>query len=82
MAAPTMYDPPRPGFGKASWISFVADKDTAETVEAYGYVFKEDTGDETHHAIIVDPRFDPNAVYDYLVELGATVVDLTTPAYP
>jgi hypothetical protein len=67
--------------GKATWISFVSIKDTAETIGAYGTLFYTDEEEESYHALIVDPRYDPSAVYAYLVELGATVIDLTPPVY-
>ena len=82
MAAPTMYDPPRPGFGKASWITFTSTKEVADDVKDLGTLFKNTGAGVVYHALFIDPRFDPNDVYNYLLELGANLVDLSTPEYP
>ena len=83
MAVPTMYDPQRCGFGKVAWISFVSSERTAASVEDFGELYMtEGEGDDLYHAILIDPRYDPNSIYDYLEESGATLVDLSTPSYP
>jgi len=81
MAEPQMRDPPSVGMGKVTWISFTSTKEVANDVKGFGTLFKNTDDGVVYHSILVDPRYDPSDVYNYLAELGATMVDLSTPPY-
>lgn len=63
-----------PNVGHSTFIVFEGDPRLKGVLDNYGFVYSAEIGDNTKHAMIIDPRFDYGEICAYIVELGGTII--------